>query len=99
MKKLLILPVLCLMYACSDILETKISGKEVSVVAPLDGSEVAEGPVSFLWNTLDGAERYRVTIVSPSFESASIAVRDTVMYPDSLSLSRKRSVKCVLLGD
>ena len=79
--------------ACGDIFETDISGDEVSVIAPSDGAEVTQGSVTFLWNVLDGGERYRVTIVSPSFEKAAVAVKDTIIYPDSLSLSLGFRVK------
>jgi hypothetical protein len=68
-------------------LETNISGDAVRVVAPTAGSEVTEGSVPFVWDVLDGADRYRMTIVNPSFENAGVAVMDTVVYSDSLALS------------
>jgi stress-induced morphogen len=75
------------MSACGDIFETDITGKKIAVVAPIDKTEIVEGVVTFRWSALDGAERYRVTVVSPDFEHSSVAVRDTVLYRDSLSLS------------
>lgn len=75
------------MSACGDIFETDISGKRIPVVAPLDKSEIIEGMVTFRWSALDGADKYRVTIVSPDFEHSNIAIKDTVLYRDSLSLS------------
>lgn len=87
MKKALILPALLLMYACGDIFETDISGKEVHVTAPVDDAGVTEGNVSFLWEVLDGAQKYHVTVVTPDFEHAVTAVKDTLVYPDSLAVS------------
>ncbi len=86
-KTLTAMAALLALLACSDILETDISGERVGVIAPADKTEIAEGRVSFLWNLLDGAEKYRVTIVSPNFEHAAVAVKDTILYPDSLDMS------------
>ncbi len=84
MKKILTaLIVLAAMSACYDIFVPDISGKRVTVVAPADETEITEGKVAFLWNALDGSDRYRVTIL----ENATLAVKDTVLYRDSLSMS------------
>jgi hypothetical protein len=71
--------------ACDDILAPDISGKEVSVVSPVNKTEITEGRVSFRWNAMEGAEKYRVSVVSPAFETARMAIKDTVLYQDSLS--------------
>lgn len=73
--------------ACSDIFETDISGAKITVISPSDEVQVAEGGVRFLWDRLEGAERYRVTVVTPDFANSAFAVKDTVIYQDSLSLS------------
>lgn len=87
MKKLLPLIIVPLLAsACGDVFETDISKRKVEVIAPSDGAEVGEGSVSFRWNVLEGAERYRVTVVSPDFDNALSAVTDTIIYPDSLAL-------------
>lgn len=78
---------LILTAACGDIFETDISGSEIAVISPSDEVQVAEGGVRFLWDRLDGAERYRVTVVAPDFANSAFAVKDTVIYQDSLSLS------------
>ncbi len=87
MKKTLILPALLLMYACGDILETDISGKEVHVTAPVDNAGITEGNMHFLWDVLDGAEKYHVSVVTPDFEHAVTAIKDTLVFPDSLAVS------------
>lgn len=84
-KPLLPVAALLLLAACDDIMAPDISAVEVDVVAPVNKVEVAEGRVTFRWNALRGAERYRVTIVSPDFAHAGKVVRDTVMYQDSLA--------------
>ncbi len=85
--KPIVIATLTLLTACSEIFETDISGRSVEVIAPVDETEIVEGWVPFSWSALDGADRYRVVIVSPGFEDARLAVRDTVIYRDSLSMS------------
>jgi stress-induced morphogen len=88
MKNLLLtLITVVAMSACGDIFETDITGKNIAVVAPTDKAEIVEGVVTFRWSALNGAERYRVTVVSPDFEHSNVAIRDTVLYHDSLALS------------
>ncbi len=57
------------------------------MIAPADGAEITEGRVSFRWNALDGADKYRVVVVSPDFERTRLVARDTVLYADSLTMS------------
>jgi predicted RNA methylase len=71
--------------ACDDIMAPDISPKRVAVISPADKITVTEGDVSFRWSAMEGADRYRVTVVSPGFAAARRTVRDTVLYQDSLS--------------
>ncbi len=82
--KPIVIALLAALSACNEIFETDISGRSVEVIAPLGGTEIVEGRASFRWSALDGADRYRVVIVSPGFENARFAARDTVLYRDSL---------------
>ncbi len=86
-SSLFTLLLLAALSACDEIFEADISGKEVAVIAPADGAEITEGRVSFRWNALDGADKYRVVVVSPDFEQARLVARDTVLYADSLTMS------------
>lgn len=93
MKKPLIFMSLIFLCSCGDVFESDISGSRIDMIAPADGAEVEEGTVAFLWNTLNGSERYRITIVSPSFEDALRAIADTIIYPDTLALGAALRVK------
>ena len=72
---------------CDDFFEPKIYNKTVSIVAPVASARVPEGEVSFCWNVLDGADRYRITIVSPSFAEAASLICDVTIVADSAAVS------------
>lgn len=88
MKKLLLMTFsLSLLISCSDIIEPDLSDKEVAIIAPSEDVLIEEGEVTFLWDLLPGASRYRLTVVSPSFDSVSSVIGDVVIVPDSTDLS------------
>lgn len=70
---------------CEDIFEKNISTRIVSVVSPLDSVVTPEGKVSFLWRPVSDATMYHLTIVSPSFERASMLIADTLLMTFSPS--------------
>ncbi len=74
------------MAACDDVFEKDISKKQVTVVAPVDGVTVPEGGVTFLWRQTQGADAYKVTVVSPSFAQAAMVAADTLLRNDSISM-------------
>jgi len=84
---LLIVPLVTTI-ACDDVFEKKLDGKAVTVVAPVDGTTVTEGTVTFLWVPMEGASGYHITVVSPSFEAAAIVVADTLLVDDSVTVRR-----------
>lgn len=80
MKKIIpIILILFSVFACDDIFENDISKDDVQVVAPRNNAMVQSGDISFCWRELIGATRYRITIVSPSFELASTLIADTII--------------------
>lgn len=58
---------------------TDISGRSITVIAPVDGMETDRKEVAFSWEPLPGAERYRLTVVSPSFAQAEWLAEDIVL--------------------
>ncbi len=53
-----------------------ISDRQVTIIAPTPGIEMGTGKVAFAWEPLRGAEKYRLTVVSPSFDNVQIFVDD-----------------------
>lgn len=78
---------LLLAAGCDDFFERDISGDSVEIIAPVDNVSVPEGEVSFLWNVLEGADHYRLIIVSPSFAEAASPVCDVLVAVDSVAVS------------
>ena len=79
MKYLFLLCLLFLGCRCQDTFERDISRETVSIIAPSDGAQTTTGRITFLWEEVDGADRYRLTVVTPSFVGASQVITDTLI--------------------
>lgn len=70
MNKLLLLLLSGLMlFGCKEIIEKDISEDLPIIILPSNNASINENPVFFKWGDLDGATKYKVQIVSPSFDS------------------------------
>ena len=88
MKKiLLLLATAYSLAACDDFFEKDISRETVNIVAPVHEAIVPEGEITFCWDILEGAQRYRLVVVTPSFDKANAAVCDLLIMPDSAAVS------------
>ncbi len=82
MKKasyLLFLSGILLLSSCNDIIEKDITGDTPVVILPQANDTVAANPVHFKWEELEGATKYRLQIVSPSFANIAIYALDSVV--------------------
>ncbi len=69
---------------CEDILEVPdISGQQVELLAPSQGSVVTDNNVNFNWNGVNDADSYLIQVATPDFENATQLVLDSVMAIDS----------------
>lgn len=74
-KKILCCLLVCLLLpACEDIFLKDISEEEVVVLSPLDRALFEGETILFMWDRMEGAERYLLEVASPSFS------RDTLRY-------------------
>ncbi|RZS98806.1 hypothetical protein [Aquimarina brevivitae] len=72
--------------SCEEILiEEDLSDDTVTLIAPVDGSTVANASVNFSWEAVDPATSYRLQIARPSFASAVQVVKDTTLALTSFS--------------
>jgi hypothetical protein len=73
--------VLCivLLGGCKDIFEQDISGKQISINSPSDGTTSSIYKQLFWWNKLEGATQYRIQIATPSFNAVESILADTVI--------------------
>lgn len=71
----------CLMLAsCNDIIEKNISNQTPVVILPQVNDTVNINPVHIKWEKMDGATKYHIQIVSPSFASIDQYTLDSVVF-------------------
>lgn len=61
-NKIMLLAVALIAFSCEDILEDDISNDTVQIISPLNGDEIESNVVKFQWNSLKGADKYRVQV-------------------------------------
>lgn len=82
MKKALLVfgLLLSILVACDDIVEVvDISNQKVVALAPVNNAVLDTLPNTFTWEALEDAETYHLQVSTPSFESATQIVIDTVL--------------------
>ncbi len=99
-NRVLVFAVIFSLIACDDIIEeTDISEKQITVLAPLDGSNVPGNQVSFNWNLLEEADSYRVQVAQPNFENATQILMDSLVVRDTLDQIANRVQLGLLNGN
>lgn len=64
---------------CKDIVATNIEGNTPALIAPLAMDTVANNPVYFKWEEMEGATKYRIQIASPGFSNISAYILDSIV--------------------
>lgn len=78
--------VLIILASCEEILlETDISKEEVQLIAPANNTNFSSTGVSFTWETVPDATKYRLQIAKPNFESPTQIVLDTIVSTTSFT--------------
>ena len=65
--------------SCNDFIAKDISGDTTVVILPQANSTVSVNPVHVKWEALEGATKYHIQIVSPSFSNISVYAIDSVV--------------------
>lgn len=81
-NKLVLIALTILTYSCDDILEEDIGNDTVQIFSPANNSKIESNVVSFKWNTLKGADKYRIQI----YESDQILILDSLTTKSSITL-------------
>ncbi|MGE0567528.1 MAG: hypothetical protein AB7O73_06225, partial [Bacteroidia bacterium] len=90
MRKLVILFYLfgIVLYSCrKDFIVEDIKDKSITVIAPANNLTTTNNQVTFWWEELDGAEKYKIQVVKPSFTSVTQIIADTSLSGTKFSLS------------
>jgi len=86
--KIVALVSLCLVYcSCDEIIDKNISGKKVTLYSPGNNVTITTNTVLFKWNPLDGAAKYRLQVVSPTFAASASVLADTIITATQFSLA------------
>lgn len=73
---------------CEDIFLKDISGDRVAILSPANNAFFEDENILFAWDRMEGAERYHIEVVSPSFDGGATvydAITDTTRVELSLS--------------
>ena len=74
-NKILVIALAILCFSCDDILEDDITNDLVQTVYPTESAIIESNVVTFQWNTLSGADDYRVQV----YDTNQIIVFDTLV--------------------
>ncbi len=86
MKKILmVMLLLTLLIGCEAIFVDNISDDKVEILAPVNGTVMDAGTVTFSWKNIEGADQYQVRIAKPNFLNATQIVADTLVTKTSFS--------------
>lgn len=75
----LLLAALTGLTGCKEIIAEDITGDTPVLYVPAANDTVQVNPVLFKWELLEGASKYRLQVVSPSFANISIFALDTIV--------------------
>lgn len=75
----LFLPLFGCFQSCKDIIAADITGQVPIVIIPGVEDTVNVNPVHFKWEKMEGATKYHLEVVSPSFSSISFFSIDTII--------------------
>ena len=74
-------------FSCDDVLETDIRDDTVVLKAPKDGYSAGSQSIVFWWESLKGATRYHLVVVSPELANPTTLIMDTVIVKTQFSLT------------
>ncbi|MGH2667450.1 hypothetical protein [Flavobacterium sp.] len=61
-NKIMLFAIALIAFSCEDILEDDISNDTIQIISPLNGAQIESNVVKFQWNSLKGADKYRVQV-------------------------------------
>jgi hypothetical protein len=78
-NKFLVLCVLLNLFGCKDFVEKNISEDTPVLILPANNDTIGANPVHIKWEALEGATKYRIEIVSPSFSNIQDFPLDSIV--------------------
>lgn len=81
-NKIILIALAILTYSCEDILEEDISNDTIQIISPTKDAKIESNVVNFKWNTIKGADKYRIQI----YESNEVLLLDSLTTKTSITL-------------
>lgn len=78
-SKCLVLFLSLSLFGCKDFIEKNISGETPVLILPANNDTIGANPVHIKWEALEGATKYHIEIVSPSFASIQTFPLDSIV--------------------
>jgi hypothetical protein len=76
-----------LYFSCSkDVIVKDIKGKNIVVNSPTNNLTTTTNQITFWWEELEGAEKYNLQIVKPSFTALTKLVIDTNLFSNKMNV-------------
>lgn len=76
-----------LYFACTkDVIVKDITGKTIAVNSPANNLTTTTNQITFWWEELEGAEKYNLQIVKPSFIALTKLVIDTNLFTNKVNV-------------
>lgn len=63
-NKILFVALITVIYSCEDIVEEDITNDNITINYPQNNQQIESNVVTFQWNLLDGADKYRIQVYS-----------------------------------
>jgi hypothetical protein len=85
MKTTFVLAAFFLLFVCGcekEFIESDLTDKQITILAPADNDTVTTATPLFWWNELSGARNYRIQIVYPNFNAPQQLLYDTAVEGD-----------------
>lgn len=84
--------VLIVISGCKTFFEEDITNQTVAILSPARGTVTEIASQTFWWQKVEGAMKYRLQIVTPSFDSTEVLVLDTLVASDKFMVNLFPSV-------
>ncbi len=73
--------------SCEEIISFNISNQTPEIITPSHNDTLQENPILIKWKKMEGATKYQLEIVSPSFNNIQKYILDTIVFKNTFSVN------------
>lgn len=75
--------------SCKEIIDEELSNKTIKIVSPINNAILTTNDIYFLWDEVEGATKYNIQIVTPSFNNINQFVLDSLIQRNKYNITLK----------